>query len=233
MRVHIGPWPVAMAESHALLVLVLLPLLLVLLAAVLAPLTRHRHGQRGTSSSSRSSRNEDTGLRGNEPLQAAPSTDFGLDSLSMEPKNRNEMAHTSFFFSFATMPADLPFSFTKAAGARSIIAVPAFHFSLVLLALVSALISASDAVSSKAASSFLIRLGWFCNPQWLVMSGPHGRPVATRVFQDLADHEVRHRRCDDHFLLCRHRHAQKFRGLVLGRVEPPELAHVLKQGHPA
>ena len=88
----------------------------------------------------------------------------------MEPKNRNEMAHTSFFFSFATMPADLPFSFTKAAGARSIIAVPAFHFSLVLLALVSALISASDAVSSKAASSFLIRLGWFCNPQWLVMA---------------------------------------------------------------
>ena len=49
-------------------------------------------------------------------------------------------------------------------------AVSALHLSLALLALVSALISARDAVSSRAESSFLIRLGWFRNPQWLVMA---------------------------------------------------------------
>jgi hypothetical protein len=53
----------------------------------------------------------------------------------MEPKSRIEMAHTSFFFSFPAMPADLSFSFIKAAGARSIIKVSALYFSLALLAL--------------------------------------------------------------------------------------------------
>ena len=65
------------------------------------------------------------------------------------------------------MPASLPFSFNKAIGARSIMAVSALHLSLALLALVSALISARDAVlisardavSSRAESDFLIRLG--------------------------------------------------------------------------
>ena len=61
-------------------------------------------------------------------------------------------------------------SFTNEAGARSISSVSALHLPCSLVAFVSAEISAKDAVSWTAASSFWTRSGLFCSPQSLVMA---------------------------------------------------------------
>ena len=102
------------------------------------------------------------------PSRPDTSTGFGLASLYMVPKCRKEMAQISFFVSLVTSPLSFsPRSFCKEAGARSSSSVSALHLSLCLFALVSAEISARDAVSSRAEISFLpapggsaARSGW-------------------------------------------------------------------------
>ena len=77
-----------------------------------------------------------------------------------------EWPRSSFFLSFATIPAASQLSFNKANGARSIVVVLSLHFYLALLALLGALISARDAVSSKASNDWLLVIGF-----WLLVCG--------------------------------------------------------------
>mmetsp|Transcript_62037 Transcript_62037/g.121834 ORF Transcript_62037/g.121834 Transcript_62037/m.121834 type:complete len:215 (+) Transcript_62037:185-829(+) len=81
------------------------------------------------------------------------------------------MVQISFFFSLDMSPFTFSLlSLSNEAGAMSMSSVSAMHFSSSLFDLARAEISARDAVSSRAESSLLIRSGWFCSPQWLVIA---------------------------------------------------------------
>ena len=110
------------------------------------------------------------------------STGFGLASLCMVPKCRKEMAQISFFVSLVTSPLSFPpRSFCKEAGARSSSSVSALHLSLCLFALVSADISARDALSSRAEISFFYPLRVVLQPA-VAGDGAGGVELTLRQF---------------------------------------------------